>query len=330
MHTPHVWKLWHSCVPSAPLGRPRIRPGPLLVARAECRPTVVFSVPLEDSTHPRPDCYHVYSLWCQDVEAELEDVMSYRLSMDAAATRKVIKYARNYEASIYKNPARVLSRVQSWMPLEVEYPGTDVRRLLALNPQLISYKASALRAKLEAVVEVLQLHDRSKLAQIITRCSALLTRSSESLERHVQSLRAILGADGANTAICRYPELISRDVSVLTSNFRQLAEVLDGNVHAAQRMVSSNPSLLKYTDTSDRMARLARTADIPMQDVCLFLLSLLQSRDIRKLLLCPLTAHASCCPYVYHCLHYSYASLSHAISPSSFHTDTFNTLRHFN
>lgn len=267
MRTSHRWARCQRLIVRASADRPCTHPALSPLSQAECGAKIVFSVPLEDSVGPRPDCYHVYKVWCQDVEAELEDVLACRLSLDPAATSKVIKYARNYEASIYKNPARVLSRVQSWLPLEAEYPGTDVRRLLALNPQLITYKAAALRTKLEALVDIFQLQERSKLGQQITRCSAFLTRSKESIAQHVQSLQSFLGTEGAAAAVSRYPELISRDASLLKTNFTELATVLGGNANTARRMVCSNPSLLKYSDIGGRLARLGSSMDIPVQEV---------------------------------------------------------------
>eukprot|EP00892_Ulva_mutabilis_P000844 jgi/Ulvmu1/10760/UM068_0050.1 len=258
---------WHRPIHRGAADRSRAQAALSLHADAECNPKIVFSVSLEESVDSRPDCYHIYKEWCRDVEVELEDVLASRLSLDPAATSKVIKYARSYEAAIYKNPARVLSRVQSWMPLEAEYPGTDVRRLLALNPQLISYKTATIRAKLEAIADIFELQDRSKVAQRITRCSAFLTRSTQSLAKQVHSLRSVLGTEGATAAVSKYPELVSRDADVLKTNFAELAAVLDGDISTAQRMVGSNPSLLKYRDISSRLQQLAVSMDVSVQEV---------------------------------------------------------------
>lgn len=242
---------------------------PSRLGQSACAPPrIVFSAPLDDSVETRPDCYHIYKSWCPEAEAELEDVLGSRLGLGPTATTKIIKYAKHYEANIYKNPARVLCRVESWVPLEGEFPGTDVRRLLTLNPQLITYKASTLRRKLRHLTHIFQLNDdTSKLARYTTRCSALLTRSNESISQHVQSLQSFLGADLAPAVVARYPELLSRDASGMAAAFSELTAALGGNVHTAKRMVNSNPALLKQRRLQERLERLAATVSISAEDV---------------------------------------------------------------
>lgn len=238
------------------------------ILHAACGPRIVFSVPVDADVDSRPDCYRVHKEWCPDAEEELKDVLAFRLSLDPAATGKIIKYAKHYEANIYKNPARVLCRIESWLPLEEEFPGTDVRRLLALNPQLITYKAPALRAKLTGLLTTFQLQDdTSKLAQYTTRCSTLLTRSTESISEHINLLQSCLGADVAPAVIGRYPELLSRDAKGLVAAFDELATALGGNVYTAQRMVNSNPALLKQRNVGERLEQLASTVNISVEDV---------------------------------------------------------------
>ncbi len=180
---------------------------------------------------------------------------------------RVVRYGRDYSASLFLNPGKLRGRLQSYRRLELEFPGLCVSRLLSHNPILLTHTARTLRRKLELVADVLPASGGASPGGAATRCPSLLTRSPGALAAVRASLVSRLGLAAADVVAARYPGVYSRSVVTLEAAIDDVARCWGGDAAAVARLLAQNPALATRTGVADKVLRIAQEARVSFDKV---------------------------------------------------------------
>jgi len=227
----------------------------------------VFSRPLKlDSIED--DYYRVYPAWCRELESDLARVCTAQLGLPRAQVDRIVAYGRDYcYASIFLNPGKLRSRLQSYRRLEHLYPGLSVARAVRINPVLLTHTAATLARKLARVRELMPAQSAATTGAAISRCPSLLTRSPASLAAVRACLEQHLGEAAADAVAVQYPEVYSRSVATLEGGVRGALAFCDGDTAAAHKMLLLNTALITRSDLSTKVECVARAAHISAEKV---------------------------------------------------------------